>query len=700
MFSHASTRQNPANRPLIQQAAVTLWLTALAVSIAAPALAQEPRMSTLSPKQQEALAFRCVHQQLPAPTPEADQLFLYARYLQKHNLVKRDPAVNHQVRLLYRIAAAHGHVKANINLQNGLTDGDLLGGSREVLALNQQLLEQAPAPGYYNLAYYTSLGYGIKRDRELALRYFRKAADLGNPEAQFYVAELLSPYDKAPDIAVKMWQCAAEQGHAKAASTLGIRQRNLKQYPLALQAHQLGVKAGDSTSALALGEGFKTSPPDDGAYYMALKLDPERSRRYQQIRQFLSSHSYLQPTVEDVDQIVPLPPAPLPPWDGGFRWLKAWRGPGPAQPSEALIQQLAEARGLAVTSYREPPPVAAKRPRKPSKANAPLLTTSAFRCIHQRLPEPMPEAEHLFLYARHLLQGAAQTLDPAVARQALRLYRIAAAHGHVQANINLQSHLLSGYLAINPARSGLREAMALNQQLVDQNLAPGYYNFASYNYARGGNRIRSKEMLQSDREQTLRAFRKAADLGSPEALFHVANVLTAAGEAPELTHQMYRCAAEQGLAQAVRIAGRHLRQARDYQAALQIFQLGVKAGDPAAAYFLRNSFNPPPYDSLFSMGLARDPERSRRYQKIEELLRANAQRQPEITNIDQIVPLPPAPLPPWDGSLQWQKAFSGPGPDQPSEELIQQLAEAKQLDPATGLFEAAPGTEPTEPPRF
>ncbi|WP_374424383.1 DUF6396 domain-containing protein, partial [Chromobacterium sp.] len=399
-------------------------------------------------------------------------------------------------------------------------------------------------------------------------------------------------------------------------------------------------------------------------------------------------------------------PAPLPPWDGGFQWLKAWRGPGPAQPSEALIQQLAEARGLAVTSYREPPPVAAKRPRKPSKANAPLLTTSAFRCIHQRLPEPMPEAEHLFLYARHLLQGAAQTLDPAVARQALRLYRIAAAHGHVQANINLQNHLLSGYFAINPARSGLREAIALNQQLVDQNLAPGYYNFASYNYARGGNRIRSKEMLQSDREQTLRAFRKAADLGSPEALFHVANVLTAAGEAPELAHQMYRCAAEQGLAQAVRIAGRHLRQARDYQAALQIFQLGVKAGDPAAAYFLRNSFNPPPYDSLFSMGLARDPERSRRYQKIEELLRANAQRQPEITNIDQIVPLPPAPLPPWDGSLQWQKAFSGPGPDQPSEELISRLAKAKQLDPATGLSEpapqaeVAPGTEPTRPPRY
>ncbi|UJB31180.1 DUF6396 domain-containing protein [Chromobacterium sp. Beijing] len=347
MFSHASTRQNPANRPLIQQAAVTLWLTAVAVCIAAPALAQEPRMSTLSPKQQEALAFRCVHQQLPAPTPEADQLFLYARHLQKNNLLKRQPDVTLQVQRLYRIAAAHGHVKANINLQNGLTDGNFTGGFREVLALNDKLMDLSPAPGYYKLAYYTSRGYGnIKRDRELALRYFRKAADLGNPEAQFYVAELLSPYDKAPDIAVKMWQCAAEQGHANAAKTLGIRQSALKRYSPALQAYQLGVKAGSSGAASFLENGFNGPASNNRLYYLGVAKDPERKRRYQQIGEFLYDYSYLQPTVEEVDQIVPLPPAPLPPWDGGFQWLKAFRGPGPAQPSEELIQQLAEAKQL------------------------------------------------------------------------------------------------------------------------------------------------------------------------------------------------------------------------------------------------------------------------------------------------------------------------------------------------------------------
>ena len=112
------------------------------------------------------------------------------------------------------------------------------------------MLDRDLAPGYYNLAYYTSRGYGnIKRDRELALRYFRKAADLGNPEAQYYVAELLAPYDKAPDIARQMYRCAAEQGHAEAATTLGISLKTSKKYQEGINALQLGVKAGNSSAA-------------------------------------------------------------------------------------------------------------------------------------------------------------------------------------------------------------------------------------------------------------------------------------------------------------------------------------------------------------------------------------------------------------------------------------------------------------------
>ncbi|MCD5362508.1 DUF6396 domain-containing protein, partial [Chromobacterium aquaticum] len=172
------------------------------------------------------------------------------------------------------------------------------------------------------------------------------AADLGNPEAQYYVAELLAPRSKAPDVARQMRRCAAEQGHGQAANGLGNDLAIDKRYAEAVEVFQLGVKVGSYLSASFLEEGFNDPAPNNRLDYLGLVKDPERKSRYQKIGKFLYDYSYLQPTVEEVDQIVPLPPAPLPPWDGGFRWLKAFRGPGPAQPSEDLIQQLAEAKHL------------------------------------------------------------------------------------------------------------------------------------------------------------------------------------------------------------------------------------------------------------------------------------------------------------------------------------------------------------------
>ncbi|MDR3564217.1 MAG: sel1 repeat family protein, partial [Negativicutes bacterium] len=65
------------------------------------------------------LAFTCVHEKIPAPAAETDVLFQYARWLQKNNQLKQDKSVYSEIERLYRIAAENGHVKANINLQNG-----------------------------------------------------------------------------------------------------------------------------------------------------------------------------------------------------------------------------------------------------------------------------------------------------------------------------------------------------------------------------------------------------------------------------------------------------------------------------------------------------------------------------------------------------------------------------------------------------
>jgi hypothetical protein len=182
----------------------------------------------------------------------------------------------------------------------------------------------------------------------MALRYYRKAADEGNPQAQAYVGEKLAGGTGiAPDIARQMRRCAAEQGDGDAASALGINLKGKKRYQEALEAFQLGVAAGDDSSASFLEHGFAGAQPTNTLYYLGQQKDPERTRRYEQIGDILSRYSYRSPTVPEINDIVPLPPAPLPAWDGKLKWLEARKANiPPTKPSEALIEQLAKDKQL------------------------------------------------------------------------------------------------------------------------------------------------------------------------------------------------------------------------------------------------------------------------------------------------------------------------------------------------------------------
>ncbi len=268
------------------------------------------------------LAFTCVHEadHLPPLDPQAEAFFAYGRHLQK----QKGPKDFNEVARFYRIAAAHGHYKANGNLQKLVSQGLAKSPhpAKETVDLAAQLIKAGVPGGYYDMGHYLELGYGVKPDSELALRYFRKAADLGSPEAQAYIGELLAPLDKAPEIARQMRQCATDQGLGDAASTLGIDLGSDKLYPEAVKAFQKGVEAGDTLSALALEEGFKAPASTDHLYYVALPSDPERSRRYKLVGEFIDANDGRNPKVPDIDQIVPLPPAKLPPWDGTFQWKK------------------------------------------------------------------------------------------------------------------------------------------------------------------------------------------------------------------------------------------------------------------------------------------------------------------------------------------------------------------------------------------
>jgi hypothetical protein len=294
-----------------------------------------------------ALAFTCAHQIIPEASADTDVLFKYARWLQKNNLLKQDKSVDAQTERLYRIAAENGHYKASINLQNGALRGQFSLSSHEQFRLSQQLIAAGVATGYYLTAIYLERGVaGLQQDPALALRYYRKAADEGNPQAQAYVGISWRRWT-GPDIAHQMRRCAAEQGEGKAAVMLGVNLQGKGYYRRAIEAFQLGVAAGDTSSALALSHGFDGPESSDELYYLAQQKDPERARRYKLITKILSNYSYASPTVPEINDIVPLPPAPLPEWDGKLKWLEEWEAniPPPA-PDAALIEKLAKAKQL------------------------------------------------------------------------------------------------------------------------------------------------------------------------------------------------------------------------------------------------------------------------------------------------------------------------------------------------------------------
>ncbi|PMS21394.1 hypothetical protein C0Z19_18355 [Trinickia soli] len=293
------------------------------------------------------LAFTCVHEtsNLPKLDADADKLFLYARYLQKR---EGDKDFDDIMRY-YRIAAAYGHYKANHNAQLLITQDLVLSptGQKEAVDLAMQLVHQGVPGGYYDLGHYIEAGYGVQQDTLAAMRYFRKAADLGSPEAQAYVASKLNPVDIAPDIARKMWRCAAEQGDGSAANELGVVLSIAGQFPEAVSAFQLGVQAGETQAAYSLEYAFKGPPPSDKLNYLGLANDPERSRRYHLIGDFIDRHDGKNPKVPDIDKIVPLPPAPLPAWDGTFQWEKEQAAAKPPEkPSDDLVNRMAKDKNL------------------------------------------------------------------------------------------------------------------------------------------------------------------------------------------------------------------------------------------------------------------------------------------------------------------------------------------------------------------
>ena len=314
-------------------------------------------------EQLAALEFTCKKEELPPLSEETQQLYNYALYHDLHNMWtgdKGDEVWNGLARY-YRIAAANGDYKANVRLQYLLNTGRISTDmpQTEVHNLNEELAKQLPATAYYNLYGYLDEDYGVRTEEGGKYAYLRKAADLGSREAQYTVAEMLADIEDEEEtkeafkyrlnLVKQLWACASEQGLGEASINLGISLQSDKKYSEAVKVFYQGVKNGDAMSASTLRGGFSQQTTKDNRLdFLDLAPDEERSRRYDIIWNYLAKYDYLQPKVPDLDEIVPLPPAKLPKWDGKIAFQRWYEGEAPPKPSEALMQKLANQAGLRV----------------------------------------------------------------------------------------------------------------------------------------------------------------------------------------------------------------------------------------------------------------------------------------------------------------------------------------------------------------
>ncbi|WNS84105.1 DUF6396 domain-containing protein [Neisseria sp. DTU_2021_1001991_1_SI_NGA_ILE_055] len=306
------------------------------------------------------LEFTCVHEKRPPLSEETQQLYNYALHRDLNHMWpgQRGDGFWDELLPYYRIAAANGDYKANVRLQFLLSDGWTrvpdIEAEAETQKLYKMLHKQLPATAYYLLKGYIEDGYGVSAPPDSELAFLRKAADMGNREAQYTLGQMISSLDDEETrefrlkLMMKLYRCASEQGQGNASYWLGMFLPDYHKYDEAVRAYHQGVKNGNYLSAFILSNAFKVGKEKGNNNFLDVEADKERARRYSIIDSYLSTYEFMSPTVPDLDDIVPLPPAPLPEWDGKIAFQRWVEGNEPPKPSDELIKKLADKAGLNV----------------------------------------------------------------------------------------------------------------------------------------------------------------------------------------------------------------------------------------------------------------------------------------------------------------------------------------------------------------
>lgn len=296
---------------------------------------------------------------VPPIDAQADAWFREAQALDDPDTWEEDRDYRKIVQLT-RQAADRRHWKAMLNLATlYLEKRDPPHGEMEALVLVEQAMRLGIPAAYDRMGTYYMNSVGVPGDATKAYAFWQKAAEMGSPHAMAYLGDkMAATWDSPRDgfwanipVATKMLECALAQGYGPAAYTLAFLQswprkadgtfaesRTAATRSHALRTLHEGVKFGCPDCALSLSVEFRNPP--DLADMLVPYLDKARSERYVVLHNALNLNPLLR--FPNLDKVLPLPPASLPPWDGDKQTLlDAAKGvtPRPSEPKASTASQ-------------------------------------------------------------------------------------------------------------------------------------------------------------------------------------------------------------------------------------------------------------------------------------------------------------------------------------------------------------------------
>ncbi|TDY25599.1 TPR repeat protein [Paraburkholderia sp. BL6665CI2N2] len=277
--------------------------------------------------------FTCLHQDqhVPPVDPQAELWFQQALVLDNPDIYYKDRDYP-KIYQLYQQAAQRNHWKSMLNLASLiLSDYAVPEHDPEVAIRWVEKAMQLGVPDAYDMmGTYHQNGMIRGGDATSAYAFFQRAADMGSPSAMTFLGyKIAGTYDDPEGefwgnlpIGRRMLECALAQGYGDAADKLGLiyARPNTSEAKLrALRVLHEGVKLGSAECANSLFSEFDGLGLASGTNLIG-RIDKARAERYSQIGNALE-HYQGRLKLPNLDKVLPLPPAPLPKWDGNKQTL-------------------------------------------------------------------------------------------------------------------------------------------------------------------------------------------------------------------------------------------------------------------------------------------------------------------------------------------------------------------------------------------